>query len=78
MFELTKGAVPIIGVGGIEIGRDAYDKIRNGASLVQLYSGLVYGGPSLTKAIKEELSELIKQDGFQNVSEAVGANLKSK
>ncbi|XP_069124099.1 dihydroorotate dehydrogenase (quinone), mitochondrial-like isoform X2 [Argopecten irradians] len=74
MYKLTKGKLPIIGVGGISSGQDAYDKIRAGASLVQLYSALVYGGPPVVKKIKRELGELLEADGFSSVTEAVGIN----
>ncbi|XP_011404303.2 PREDICTED: dihydroorotate dehydrogenase (quinone), mitochondrial-like isoform X1 [Amphimedon queenslandica] len=60
MYQLTKGKVPIIGVGGVSSGQDAYDKIRAGASLVQLYTGLVYEGPPLVGRIKKELALLLK------------------
>ena len=54
------GKVPIIGVGGISTGQDAYDKIKAGASLVQLYTALAYEGPPIVKKIKRELAELLK------------------
>ncbi|XP_045193970.1 dihydroorotate dehydrogenase (quinone), mitochondrial-like isoform X2 [Mercenaria mercenaria] len=75
MYRLTKGKLPIIGVGGVACGQDAYDKIRAGASLVQLYTALVYQGPPVVKRIKRELEELLQKDGFSNVSEAVGADV---
>src|SRR5207249_2567183 len=53
MYRLTQGRVPLIGVGGIASGADAYEKIRAGASLVQLYTGLVYGGPGLVRRLKD-------------------------
>jgi len=62
----------IIGVGGISSGKDAYEKIRAGASLVQVYTGLIYEGPGLPKRIKRDLSKLLKRDGFTTLSEAVG------
>jgi dihydroorotate dehydrogenase len=61
MYKLTKGQVPIIGVGGVFTASDAYDKIRAGASLVQLYSSLAFEGPPLINRIKRELSQLIAQ-----------------
>mmetsp|Transcript_20957 Transcript_20957/g.53080 ORF Transcript_20957/g.53080 Transcript_20957/m.53080 type:complete len:388 (-) Transcript_20957:230-1393(-) len=73
MYKLTKGQVPIIGVGGIANGRDAYAKLRAGASLVQFYSAVTYHGPPLVKRIQRELEELIVKDGLTSVSEAVGA-----
>jgi dihydroorotate dehydrogenase len=68
----TGGAVPLIGVGGIASGADAYARIRAGASLVQLYSALVYEGPMLARRINAELCVLLQRDGFSNVAEAVG------
>lgn len=76
MYQLTKGSIPIIGVGGVSSGQDAYKKIRSGASLVQLYTALVYEGPPVVKKIKRELEELLRRDGFKNISEAVGADVK--
>ncbi|XP_062621465.1 dihydroorotate dehydrogenase (quinone), mitochondrial-like isoform X2 [Saccostrea cucullata] len=76
MYRLTKGTVPIIGVGGVHSGEEAYRKIRSGASLIQLYTALVYEGPPVVKKIKRELEELLKRDGFSNISEAVGVDVK--
>ncbi len=66
---------PLIGCGGIASGADAYAKIRAGASLVQLYSAMVYDGPPLIRRIKDELAALLKRDGFASVAQAVGADL---
>ncbi|XP_033732369.1 dihydroorotate dehydrogenase (quinone), mitochondrial-like [Pecten maximus] len=77
MYKLTKGKLPIIGVGGIATGQDAYDKIRAGASLVQLYSALIYGGPPVVGKIKRELGQLLEVDGFSSVTEAVGIDHKT-
>ena len=74
MYRLTKGKLPIIGVGGVTNGRDAYDKIRAGASLVELYSSFVYDGPALVPKIKKELAACLKADGFEHVGQAVGAD----
>ncbi|XP_058701830.1 dihydroorotate dehydrogenase (quinone), mitochondrial isoform X2 [Poecile atricapillus] len=74
MYALTQGRVPIIGVGGVSSGRDALEKIRAGASLVQLYTALVYHGPPVVGAVKQELEELLREQGFKNVMEAVGAD----
>lgn len=74
--RITGGRLPIIGLGGISTGRDAYDKIRAGASLVQLYTGLVFRGPSVAHSVNEELARLLKADGFSNVAQAVGINHK--
>ena len=73
MYRLTRGTLPLIGVGGIASGADAYAKIRAGASLVQLYTALAYHGPVLTGRIKRELAELLRRDGFGSVAEAVGS-----
>ena len=72
MYKLTEGRIPLIGVGGINSGARAYAKIKAGASLVQLYSALVYHGPGLAHTINRELEKLIKEDGFSNISEAIG------
>ena len=75
VFKYTNGRIPLIGVGGIDSAEKAYEKIKNGASLVQLYTGLVYNGPNLIKDINKNLSTLIKDDGYNNISEAVGAEV---
>ena len=72
MRRLTGGRVPLIGVGGIASGADAYAKIRAGASLVQLYTALAYDGVGLIARIKRELADLLKRDGFRHAAEAVG------
>ena len=74
MYRLSEGRIPIVGVGGVASGADAYAKIRAGASLVQLYTALVYAGPSLIARIKSELAGLLRGDGFRAVAEAVGAD----
>ena len=68
----TGGALPLIGVGGIASGADAYAKLRAGASAVQLYTALVYEGPGLVGRIANELAALLKRDGLSSVAEAVG------
>ncbi|MET1110017.1 MAG: quinone-dependent dihydroorotate dehydrogenase [Allosphingosinicella sp.] len=70
----TGGAIPLIAVGGIENGVDAYERIRAGASLVQLYTALVYQGPGVAKAIAGELRSLLARDDFATLAEAVGAD----
>ena len=74
MYELTAGRVPLVGVGGVSTGADAYAKIRAGASLVQVYSAMVYKGPALVRRIKDDLAARLKADGFAHVAEAVGAD----
>lgn len=76
MYKLTNGKMPIVGVGGVASGQDAYDKIKAGATLVQLYSSLVYHGPTVVRSIKSELVDCLERDGFDNVSDAVGADHK--
>jgi len=76
MYKYTEGSVPLIGVGGIETAQDAYDRIRAGASLVQLYTSLTFNGPSQIVKMKRELAELLQKDGFSGVSEAVGVDNK--
>lgn len=78
MFQRTKGKVPIIGVGGIFSGSDAYEKIKAGASLVQIYTSFIYHGPPIVGKIKDELNKLLLQDGYSSLSEAVGKNSSSK
>jgi dihydroorotate dehydrogenase len=73
MYKNTGGRIPIIGCGGIAGGQDAYAKIKAGASLVQLYSAMVFQGPGLVKRIKRELAALLRADGFKSVAEAVGS-----
>ncbi|XP_062869101.1 dihydroorotate dehydrogenase (quinone), mitochondrial [Trichomycterus rosablanca] len=74
MYTLTKGKVPIVGVGGVASGQDALDKICAGASLVQLYTALIYQGPPVVTKIKRELNDLLMARGFSSISEAVGAD----
>jgi dihydroorotate dehydrogenase len=73
MHMRLKGAVTLVGVGGIANGEDAYAKIRAGASLVQLYTALAFDGPGLVARIKRELLACLQRDGFAKISDAVGA-----
>jgi dihydroorotate dehydrogenase len=68
--------VPIIGVGGIFTADDAYERIRAGASLVQLYTGLIYEGPGLVSRIVRGLGERLARDGAANISEVIGADVR--
>ena len=77
MYKLTGGKIPLIGVGGIASAQDAYTKIRAGASLVQLYTALVYQGFGLVNAINSGLAGLLARDGYSSVSAAVGADIKA-
>lgn len=72
LYQLTKGQVPIIGVGGIFNGQDAYDKISAGSSAVQLYTSLIHHGPPIVNKIKKELDILLEQNGFENVEKVRG------
>ena len=74
MYRLTDGRLPLVGVGGVASGADAYAKIRAGASLVQLYTALIYEGPALVGRIKRDLAARLRADGFASVAEAVGAD----
>ena len=74
-FVAERVDVPVIGVGGVSSAEGAYRKIRAGASLVQLYTGLVYEGPTLAREINEGLVDLLAEDGFDSVEDAVGADL---
>ncbi len=73
--EYTDGELPIIGVGGVDSADSAYAKIRAGASLVQLYTGFVYQGPSTAKQINQGLVELLERDGFSSIEQAVGVDV---
>ena len=76
MRRRVGGRIVLVGVGGIGSGADAYAKIRAGASLVQLYTALVYEGPGLVRRIKHELAALLARDGFACVADAVGADVQ--
>jgi dihydroorotate dehydrogenase len=71
--KATGGEVPLVGVGGITSAEDAWQRIRAGASLVQLYSALVYEGPGLARRINRGLETLMRRDGFTSIAEAVGS-----
>lgn len=75
MRRLTKGRIPLVGVGGIASGADAYRKVRAGASLVQLYTALTFQGPDLVGRIKDDLVKALRRDGFATLEEAVGADV---
>jgi len=72
MYSLTNGQVPLIGVGGISNGLECYEKIKAGASLVQLYTAIIYNGPQIISKIKLDLINSLKTDGCKNVKEAIG------
>ena len=66
------GKIQIIGVGGVDSGQAAFDKICAGANAIQLYTGMVYKGPGVVKDIKKELISIIKKEKLKNIDEAVG------
>ncbi len=76
MYRLTQGALPLIGVGGVFTVQEAYQKIRAGASLVQLYTALIYEGFDVVTRINQELVDLLTGDGFTHISEAIGVDAK--
>ena len=71
-YKLLGNKIKIIGVGGVDSGETAFEKIIRGASLVQLYTGMVYKGPGIASSISSELIDILKNKGFKNISEAVG------
>ena len=73
-YKSNKGKIPIIGVGGIDSGQSAFEKITAGATVVQLYTGMVYKGPGLVKEIKKELIEILKKEKINNIQKAIGIN----
>lgn len=75
-FVAARTDVPVIGVGGVFTAEDAYEKLRAGASVVQLYTGLVYEGPAVARNINRGLLALLDRDGFDGVEDAVGADLE--
>ena len=74
-YKQLNGKIPIIGVGGINSGKSAYEKIIAGASLLQLYTGFVYRGPSAAKDIKKELIQILKAERIKNIKDAVGTGI---
>ena len=74
MYRATGGKIPLVGCGGVSDGRDAYRKIRAGASLVQMYTAFAYQGPAMLPKMKEELATCLREDGFESVEDAVGAD----
>lgn len=76
LYPKVRGRFVLVGVGGIFSAEDAYKKIRRGASLVQLITGMIYRGPQLISEINVGLAELLRRDGFGNISEAIGADYR--
>ena len=71
-YKILKGRIKIIGVGGVDSGKSAYEKFLAGANYIQLYTGMVFRGPNIVNMIKKELSELLLKDGIKNYTEIVG------
>ena len=71
-YKILKGRIKIIGVGGVDSGKSAYEKFLAGANYVQLYTGMVFRGPNIVHMIKKELSELLLKDGVKNYTEIIG------
>ncbi len=77
LYQHTQGRYPIIGCGGVWSGQDAYEKIRAGASLIQVLTGCIYEGPGIIKRIHRELKELMVKDGYQSIRDAVGVDVNN-
>lgn len=76
MYRLTKGKKTIIGLGGVFTAEDAYKKIKLGASLIQMVTGLIYQGPQVVGQINYDLSKLVRKDGYNSISEAIGSQTR--
>jgi len=76
LYQITRGRIPLIGVGGIFTAEDAWEKICAGASLVQLYTGFIYKGPRIVRQINEGLVEILRREGFAKIEEAIGSKAK--
>ncbi|HEY6660913.1 MAG TPA: quinone-dependent dihydroorotate dehydrogenase [Pyrinomonadaceae bacterium] len=76
LYQLTRGRIPLIGVGGIFNADDAWEKISAGASLVQLYTGFIYQGPNIAQQINEGLAKILAREGFASLDAAVGCRAK--
>ena len=74
-YKKLKGKAYIIGVGGVDSGKSAFEKIAAGANVVQLYTGMIYKGPGIVKAIKKELIEILETEGIKNIKDAVGKDV---
>ena len=75
MYSLTNGQIHLIGVGGVTNGLECYEKIKSGASLVQIYTALTYFGPTIINKILLDLINLLKTDGYNNIKEAIGKDV---
>lgn len=76
IYNFTEKSIPIIGVGGVSSALDAYEKIKLGASLIQIYSAFIYQGFGLVERIKKDLNDLLEKDGFNIIKDAVGQHTK--
>jgi len=76
LYRLTNGRLPIIGVGGVFTAEDAWEKIRAGAGLIQIYTGLIYEGPSVARRINQGLAAILEREGFNSFDDAVGCHVK--
>jgi dihydroorotate dehydrogenase len=76
LFRHLRGRVPIIGVGGIFTADHAYQRIRAGASLIQIYTGLIFEGPAIVSRIATGLAERLERDGFESIRDAVGVDVR--
>ena len=75
MYRAVEGKLPIIGVGGIFSAKEAYQRVRAGASLVQIYTGMIYEGPFLAQRIVRALIRIIEREGFSHLRDAVGSDV---
>ena len=73
--KILKNKIKIIGVGGVDSGKSAYEKILNGASLVQLYTGMIYQGPDIVSKINNELSDILNNQGIKKIDEILGTKI---
>ncbi len=73
-YNKLKGRVFIIGVGGVDSGLSAFEKITAGANAVQLYTGMIYKGPGIVKEIKKDLIQILKKEKIKSITEAIGIN----
>ena len=77
-YRHTKGKITLIGVGGVSDAADALAKIKSGASLIQLYTALVYQGPGLVKKLNRDLAELLREEGFVSLEDAIGVDVSTE
>ena len=76
IYQHTQGKIPIIACGGVFNGRDAFEKIAAGASLIQIYSAIIFQGPNVVNKINKELTQILHDNGFEKLEDAVGYNVK--